>query len=199
MPPFAPSYFLLAEVTVQAVGGWIAALFVSGGVLWVLFLLVVQGFWDKTGKPAVKDLLVTVNAEPETVQKHTAEVERIIAAWHNDPEQVRTRTEFIKGIIDNEVRRDDGLIHRDTRSRVSALEAELARKIDSVAAKFDKFQEVQERRDQDNRAFNAQVLAKLACIEGAFATLEGRHFGQSAGSMLASRNSTNLGDADSEG
>lgn len=199
MLPLYPAYFLLADITVQAVGGWVAALFLSGGVLWVLFMLVVQGFWDKTGKPAVKDLLVTVNSEPETVQKHTVEVERIIAAWHNDPEQVRTRTEFIKGIIDNEVRRDDGLIHRDTRSRVSALEAELARKIDSVAAKFDKFQEVQERRDQDNRAFNAQVLAKLALIEGAFAALEGRHFGQSAGSMLASRNSKNLGDADSEG
>lgn len=198
MLPLYPAYFLLANITVQAVGGWVAALFLSGGILWVLFTLVVQGFWDKTGKPAVKDLLVTVNSDPETVQKHTVEVERIIAAWHNDPEQVRARTDFIKGIIDNEVRRDDGLIHRDTRNKVSALEAELARKIDGVAAKFDRFQEVQEHRDQANREFNTQVLSKLARIEGAFASLEGRHFGQAEGTMLASRNSKKTGGSSPE-
>lgn len=168
---------LLAELTVQTIGGWLAAVLVGGGVLWVLFLLMARGFWDKTGKPAVKDLIVSLHAEPENVKKRTEEIQGVIQTWHNAPDQIKTRTEFVKGVIDNEVRRDDGVIHKDITTKVTALEADLAKKIDGMATKFDKFQEAQERRDKENREFSSQVLAKLARIEGAFQTMTGRKLG----------------------
>lgn len=167
---------LLADITVQMVGGWLAAVFVAGGVLWVLFLLMVRGFWDKTGKPLVKDLIVSMNAEPDNVKKRWDEINTVVQAWHNAPEQIKIRTEFVKGVIDNEVRRDDGVIHTDITTKVTALEADLAKKIDGMATKFDKFQEAQEHRDKEHRELSSQVLAKLARMEGSLQTMTGRKF-----------------------
>jgi hypothetical protein len=168
---------LLAELTVQTIGGWLAAVLVGGGGLWILFLLMVRGFWDKTGKPAIKDLIVALHAEPEYVKKQREEIQSVIQTWHNEPEQLKVRIEFVKGVIDNEVRRDDGVIHRDITTKVTALEAALAKKIDDMAVKFDHFQESQEQRDKENREFSTQVLAKLARIEGAFQTMTNRRLG----------------------
>lgn len=183
--PASHAFVLLAEITVQTIGGWLAAVLVGGGVLWVLLLLMLRGFWDKTGKPAVKDLLLALQAEPEHVKKRTDEIQGVFQTWYNAPDQIKTRTDFVKGVIDNEVRRDDGVIHKDITTKVDALEADLAKKIDGVATKFDKFQEAQERRDIENREFNSQVLAKLARIEGAFQTMTGRKLGGSSGESFS--------------
>ena len=183
MPAFHSSIYLLAELTVQLVGGWLAAVVVGGSTLWVFFLLLVRGFWDKTGKPAIKELLVSMQGDPENVKRRQDEIQGVIQAWHNAPDQISTRTEFVKSVIDNEVHRDDGVIHKDITTKVTELEVELGKMIDGVAKKFDKFEETQERRDQENREFSSKVLAKLARIEGAFATMSSRKFGSTSESF----------------
>jgi hypothetical protein len=193
---------LIADITVQMIGGWLAAVFAGGGVLWVLFLLMIRGFWDKTGKPAVRELLVSLYAEPENVKKRTEEIQGVIQMWHNAPEQIKTRTDFVRSVIDNEVRRDDGLIHKGIMMKADALKADLAEKIDDVATKLDKFREAQELRDKETREFNSQVLAKLARIEGAFSTITGRNFGTSSTStsytnLPAQRSSKSVGGGSS--
>lgn len=191
MPASHACISLVAEITIQAIGGGLAALLASAGVFWVLFLLMVRGFWDKTGKPAVRALILEMEAEPERqkkraedtlavtqtahntpeqIKKRTEDIHVAVQTWHNTPEQIKLRTDFIKGVIDNEVRRDDGLIYKEITTKVDAVEADLAKKIDTISAKFDNFQEL-------NREFHTKVLAKLARIEGSVNIVTGGKLG----------------------
>lgn len=193
------SMAFLAELTVQMIGGWLAAVFVGGGVLWVLFLLMVRGFWDKNGKPAVKELIVALHAEPEAVRKRQEEMQSFLQTWHNAPEQIEARTKLVKAVIDNEVHRDDGVIHKDITSKVMALEVEIGKKVDTLANKFDRFQEGQERRDKENREFSTQVLAKLARMEGALQTITNRKLSSDSSADLPAQRPTKSSGHTSEG
>jgi len=162
------------HINVEAIGGYVALVVGGAAALWALVMLMVWGFWDRMGKPAVKKLITEMHVEPEQTKQREAETQAVIIEWHNSPDQIKTRTEFVKGVIDNEVRRDDGVIHKDITTKVNVVEADLSKKLDNVMTKFDKFQESQDKRDKDNREFNTQVLSKLARIEGQVQLMSGR-------------------------
>lgn len=157
---------IVKDLSVQAVGGWVAALMVATGVLWGLMMLLVRGFWEKTGKPAIKSILVATLTEHEYVTARKQEIKDGVLAWYNDPATIEERKRFVRDVIDNEVQRNDGVIHKDITQKIDAVERDFTSTVAGIRQELAKLSLSMETRDDQMRQFNQKLMERLGNIDG---------------------------------
>lgn len=117
----------------------LGTILLGGGGVGVLCTLLMRGLWVKHGEP---EIITTV------------------AAWYSAPAQTEARVKFIKQVIDNEIRRDDGLIAKEIEQAIDdfkqKLEAELAELY---------------RDNQTEQQFRNTVISEIGRLKGSLGVL----------------------------
>lgn len=161
----------LLAVTVESVGGWLASVLIGTGVLWALLMLLVRGFWEKTGKPAVKETILAINSAPDASAEREKEIKKIVENWHNAPDQIGSRRKFIEGVLDDAVVRTDGIVYKDTTSKIQVASASVAQQVSKISDEIRAVQKSVADQGAENRAAQASNLEKINKIEGGIEVL----------------------------
>jgi len=140
-PPFLTFEHVVALLVTFVVG--------SGGLVLVLGLLL-RGGWAKMGEPVVKAMFL---------------------AWYRDPEQQEKRKIEIKGVIEDQIQRMDGLIRKEIASQVDTMQKELAEVVTQFGTEFrqevKELKEILVHQDETSEAFRTNIMTRLGKIEGA--------------------------------
>lgn len=111
----------------------------------VLLMLLMRGIWSKMGEPVVKELF---------------------KAWQNSPETITAQETFVKKVIDNEIRRDDGLIHKEIKRKTEETGEKLLEAFTELTTKI-------EGKEDSRETFEKQIAERLSKIEGAIRAMLG--------------------------
>lgn len=151
------------------------------GGLGAVGYLIWRGVWSKSVQPLVVAEIATYHAKTdvaeaqrqfvrneiighfakvETQDAHRLMIRNEFALLQNQPDHVEKRLAFIKKALDDEIRRDDGLIHRELATKFDAH----ARTMDS---KMDRILDAMSRRDEKQDI----MLGRMAKLEGMLAML----------------------------
>ena len=166
--PWTPANVIAGVLTLAA----------AFGLLGFLAILLFRGLWAHTVEPLVQAAWIswyTSDAQIKArkiegdqardawwgqqvhVEARKKETETTLAAWHASPEQVKIRKQFIFEEIDNHVRRDDGLIHKEIRVGVTAAIAPVTRELEDIKTLL-------RRRNEDESEFRQEMAANIAHI-----------------------------------
>lgn len=179
-----PLLYLLAENTFSESPGSIVAAVLAIAVAFTTFgaisITLARGFWASRIEPMIQ-LAITqwYTSEPQTRTRRET-VEQIIATWHASQPQVSARTTetmnsvaiseasaeaqlrkrtFIREEIENQVRRDDGIIHREINLRVE-------RGIQPLQDGMEQIRALLQQRQAADAEFREEVLARLGHLTG---------------------------------
>lgn len=170
---WTPGNVLVAILTVAA------AFAIVGGVAAVL----ARGFWSKTIEPLIQAAIVSWYSSEDQgkarqlhfdqaiqawygkqtqVEARKIETTGVVTAWHTSPEQMKVRKDFVREEIDNHVRRDDGLIHKEIKMSVE-------RGVQPLHQDMADIKQLLQQRGQEDLLFREQVIGKLGHLEGMLA------------------------------
>lgn len=166
---------ILASITPETIGGWALGIFVSTGVLWTLLMLMLRGFWEKTGKPVIKESMAAILSSPESVKARAEETITVVKAWHNDPEQIKSRTDLIEKTIDNAVNRTDGVIAKDTTQRLAVVALSTSATFGELKQELKEIKSSLKERSDEDRVRDSETSEKISRIEGGIEVLLKQH------------------------
>ena len=154
-----------------------------GGTSIVAGLVVVaaKGYWSSTVAPLIEKEIRKWYQAPEQNEGRHKEQVAAFREWYDRREQMEERekevqhllrtpavveeqAKSVRLIIDNEIKRSDGLISREIHSQVSAMESRLLSKLEEMT------QALRETK-RDDDAFKQEVLRKIGKLEGAINTI----------------------------
>lgn len=174
----APSIWSPANIMV-AILTMAAAFALVGG----LAALLARGFWSRTIEPMIQAALTswyssedqlkarmtmvdqTIQAwhgKQAQVEARQGETVRVVNAWYTSPDQQKIHKEFVRDEIDNHVRRDDGLIHKEIKMSVE-------RGVQPLQTDMSEIKLLLQQRTQEEFLFREQVIGKLGHLEGLLA------------------------------
>lgn len=171
--------FLADAVPVSGIGGLVVAALGGSGVAIVVVGLIARGYWEKNVAPLVKEQITRWYTDPAQVDARAKERQASIREWHDRREQVDERekelqhflrtpavveeeTKRVKLIIDNEIQRSDGLIHREIKSQVTDMESRLLSKLDQM-----------EQVMKDDNLLKQQILQEMGKLKGMMSAVMG--------------------------
>ena len=164
---------LLADAAPSSgVGGLVIAALSGSGVAIVVVGLIARGYWEKNIAPLVRDQIMRWYSDPSQVDARSKERQASIRDWHDRREHVEEREKVlqhflrmptvveeeakrIKLIIDNEIQRSDGLIHREIKTQVTDMESKLLSKLDQM-----------EQVMRDDNLLKQQLLQEMGKLKG---------------------------------
>lgn len=137
----------------------LAAITVLGGGSGVAYLIF-RGLWSKSIQPLVQAEITTYLQKPDVLgaQKNATRAEIVLI--HNEPAEMDKRKSEIRAVIDDHIRRDDGLIHKELNARVKEQQNHFDKKMDELLAA------VRERNEGQD-----QMIGRLAKVEGMLTVL----------------------------
>ena len=141
---------------VQVGAGLVTAFGVLGGIALFLF----RGFWAKNIEPLIQNVIHQWWSSRDQMVARDIEVQKTIATWDGSPERHAQSESRIVGVIDNQIRRDDGLIHREIRAKLEAG-------MEPIHETLADLKRAAQQRDDEDRHFRQEVLTTLAQIQGA--------------------------------
>jgi hypothetical protein len=157
-----------------------------GGTSIVAGLVVVaaKGYWSSTVAPLIeKEIRKWYQAPEQNEERHKEQV-AAFREWYDRREQMEERekdvqyllrtpavveeqAKSIRLIIDNEIKRSDGLISREIHSQVSAMESRLLSKLEEMSQALREANAIKQETKRDDDAFKQEVLRKIGKLEGA--------------------------------
>lgn len=160
---------LILEVLLVAVGGT--------GVFATLLIVAAKGYWSSTVAPLVEKEIRGWYNSPEQLESRARERATAFKDWYDKKEQheerekelqnllrtpavARENNEAVRSIIDNEIKRTDGLIAKEVTAKVNDMESRLLSKLDEMMAY-----------QREDTAFKQRVLQELGRLKGAIDTI----------------------------
>lgn len=159
---------------------------VVASVVGAVLLYVGYGVWDKNMRPKVLQVVTewwagTVLSRKTEIEqtidshegqhgqtlKRKSEIQEVVSGWHNAPEQVLSRGNFTRNIIDAEVMRTDGVIHRAVREGVAAAVQPLHSDVSEIKTLI-------QQSTFDNGSFRQEVISRLSHMEGVLSSKDGQ-------------------------
>lgn len=167
-----PLLLLADAAPLSGVGGLVIAALSGSGVAIVVVGLIARGYWEKNIAPLVREQIMRWYSDPAQVDVRLKERQSSIREWHDRREQVEERekelqhflrtptvveeeTKRVKLIIDNEIQRSDGLIHREIKTQVTDMESKLLSKLDQM-----------EQVMRDDNLLKQQLLQEMGKLKG---------------------------------
>jgi hypothetical protein len=126
------------------------------GVLGALFAFVGKGYWMSNVAPLVETEIRKWYQAREQLEEREKEVRNLLRT----PAVSEESTKAVKLIIDNEIKRSDGLISREIHSQVNEMESRLLSKLEELSDVI-----------KDDTAFKQEMLRKMGKLEGAINTI----------------------------
>lgn len=184
----------MVELTVLAQGATlsvveiIAACIGGTGVMATLLVVAAKGYWSSTVAPLIEKEIRKWHDAPE--QSHARQKEQLAAfrEWYDKREQMEERekeaqhllrtptvveeqAKAVRLIIDNEIKRSDGLISREIHTQVSAMESRLLSKLEEMTQIFKEAHIARQETKRDDDLFKQDLLRRIGKLEGAINTL----------------------------
>lgn len=164
---WAPTTVL--QVVVGALGGT--------GILVGLLVIAAKGYWASTVAPLVEGEVRKWYHHPDQVEARARERAMSFRDWYDKREQhderekelqnllrtpviVDESTKAMKLIIDNEIKRSDGIISREITTKVNDMESRLLSKLEEMA-----------QLQRDDTAFKQKMLQEMGQLKGAINTI----------------------------
>ena len=154
-------------------------------VLSTIVLLAARGYWQTNVVPMLENEIRKWYSDPVQVEARSKERVASIKDWYDKREQhderekemqnvlrlpivVAEMNQSVKLIIDNEIKRSDGLISREIHSQVTAMESRIVSKLDELVERM-----------REDMKFKEQILQKIGKLEGAINAMNGSSIGGS--------------------
>lgn len=137
----------------------VVSLLFGGGVVGTVAMFAARGYWAKNIEPMIQAAILAWYTSEEQVRSRRMKIEDAVSGWHTSPEQIQVRKRFVRDEIDNHIRRDDGLIHLEIKTRVE-------QGVQPLQQNMIEIKELLRQKGQDEAAFREAVLMKLAHLEG---------------------------------
>lgn len=148
-------------------------------VLSTIVLLAARGYWQTNVVPMLENEIRKWYSDPSQVDARNKERLVSIKDWYDKREQRDERekemqnvlrlpavaseiTQAVKLIIDNEIKRSDGLISREIHTQVNAMESRIVSKLDELVERM-----------RDDLQLKQQILQKIGKLEGAINAMSG--------------------------
>lgn len=146
-------------------------------------VLIARGYWAKTVTPLIEAEIRKWHSTPEQAEARAKERLASFREWYDKREQVDERekemqhvlrtptvvaetTQSVKLIIDNEIKRSDGLIHNEIKTQVDSMESRVLSKLEEMA----QFQ-------REDTAFKQKMLQEMGQLKGAINAITGQSVG----------------------
>jgi hypothetical protein len=159
----------VVEIVAGALGGT--------GILATLLLVAAKGYWTTTVAPLVESEVRKWYHHPDQVEARAKERALSFKDWYDKREQhderekelqnllrtpsvVDESTKSVKLIIDNEIKRSDGLISREITTKVNDMESRLLTKLEEMA-----------QLQRDDTLFKQKMLQEMGQLKGAINTM----------------------------
>jgi hypothetical protein len=147
------------------------------GILATLLLVAAKGYWVSTVAPLVESEVRKWYHHPDQVEARAKERALSFKDWYDKREQHEERekelqnllrtpsvvdesTKSVKLIIDNEIKRSDGLISREITTKVNDMESRLLTKLEEMA-----------QLQRDDTLFKQKMLQEMGQLKGAINTM----------------------------
>jgi hypothetical protein len=142
-------------------------------------VLVARGYWSKTVTPLIEAEIRKWHSAPEQVESRSKERLASFREWYDKREQVDERekemqhvlrtpgvvsetTQAVKLVIDNEIKRSDGLIHNEIKTQVDNMESRVLTKLEEMA-----------QLQREDTAFKQKILQEMGLLKGAINAMTG--------------------------
>jgi hypothetical protein len=159
----------VVQIVARALGGT--------GILATLLLVAAKGYWVSTVAPLVESEVRKWYHHPDQVEARAKERALSFKDWYDKREQHEERekelqnllrtpsvvdesTKSVKLIIDNEIKRSDGLISREITTKVNDMESRLLTKLEEMA-----------QLQRDDTLFKQKMLQEMGQLKGAINTM----------------------------
>lgn len=148
--------YLLAQAasasTLETLTIVIMGLLGGTGLLLTIVVLTARGYWSKNIAPLIHEEVSKWYGSPDQVAGREKELKNALRSPHLSSEQKA----LIKDVLDNEIKRTDGLISQAISTQVSDMETRLMSKLDEMS-----------RFIKEDTEFKQDLIQRLARLEGA--------------------------------
>ena len=197
MPPLP----LLAQTTgISLENGAIilATIFGGSGLLVAALLLAARGYWSSHVSPLIHEEIKKWHEQAEHVAASEKERLATVKIWYDHKDQRESRTDEIQNILrhptvvaeqkqavrdilDNEIKRKDGLISKEIQTQVTDLETRLMTKLEEVSQFL-----------REDTSFKREIIERMATLEGTITAVLPRAQGEKSGSSALRAPTTSL-------
>jgi len=146
-------------------------------------VLIARGYWAKTVTPLIEAEIRKWHSAPEQAEARAKERLASYREWYDKREQVDERekemqhvlrtptvvaetTQAVKLVIDNEIKRSDGLIHNEIKTQVDNMESRVISKLEEMA-----------QLQREDTAFKQKMLQEMGQLKGAINAITGHSVG----------------------
>lgn len=148
--------FLLAQAasasTLETLALVVMGLLGGTGLLLTIVMLTARGYWSKNIAPLIQEEVSKWYAASGQTAMREVEIQNALRS----PQLVAEQKAFIKDVLDNEIKRSDGLISQAISTQVSDMETRLMSKLDEMS-----------RFIKEDTEFKQDLIQRLARLEGA--------------------------------
>lgn len=197
MPPLP----LLAQTTgISLENGAIilATIFGGSGLLVAALLLAARGYWSSHVSPLIHEEIKKWHEQAEHVAASEKERLATVKIWYDHKDQRESRTDEIQNILrhptvvaeqkqavrdilDNEIKRKDGLISKEIQTQVTDMETRLMTKLEEVSQFL-----------REDTSFKREIIERMATLEGTITAVLPRAQGEKSGSSALRAPTTSL-------
>ena len=197
MPPLP----LLAQTTsISLENGAIilATIFGGSGLLVAALLLAARGYWSSHVSPLIHEEIKKWHEQSEHVAASEKERLATVKIWYDHKDQRESRTDEIQNILrhptvvaeqkqavrdilDNEIKRKDGLISKEIQTQVTDMETRLMTKLEEVSQFL-----------REDTSFKREIIERMATLEGTITAVLPRAQGDKSGSSALRAPTTSL-------
>lgn len=128
----------------------------STSVLGALLAVLGKGYWISNVAPLVETEVRKWYQAKEQTEEREKELRHLLRS----PEVADEGAKTVKLIIDNEIKRSDGLISKEIHTQVNNMESRLLSKLEELSDVI-----------KDDLAFKQEMLRKMGKLEGAINTI----------------------------
>jgi hypothetical protein len=170
-----PTFPLLAQTTGLSLENGaliIATIFGGSGLLLAALLLAARGYWSSHVSPLIHEEIKKWHEQPEQVDISDKAHLTAVRNWYDHKDQRTSRTDevqnilrhptvvseqkqAVRDILDNEIKRKDGLISKEIQTQVTDMETRLMTKLEEVSQFL-----------RDDTSFKREIIERMATLEG---------------------------------
>jgi hypothetical protein len=178
--------YLLAQTSPSTPTVWqIFGILGGSSLLTGVAVLIARGYWAKTVTPLIETEIRRWYSSPEQVEARAKERQATFREWYDKRENVEERekemqhvlrnpsvvsetTQSVRLVIDNEIKRSDGLIHKEIKTQVDSMESRVISKLEEMA-----------QLQREDTALKQKILQEMGQLKGAINAITGHGVGSS--------------------
>lgn len=138
------------------------------GLVGTILLLIARGFWEKTGKPLIEQIIEAKKNEPAHITEQKELIRLTLLDLRNLPAQVEAEKRSVKEVIDNETQRVDGIIRKEITSQVTTMKTDIIEAIKDLKRIV---HEDKKSMHDEITQFREDTIGRLGEIDGSLQTL----------------------------